>query len=221
MYEWRNDSEALGYSKSFEIHPSSIVFSSGKSRMRSMNKGEADELMQGQGNWSQHRKDDGLPLFVYGPNIINPETNKSRYSRNRCDAVSILTRMEGVNKLINSKHQISCCDIITKLRAEIELQKVKAEGTVAVEGAVDSGQQDPAFDDKYEGAIQFSNLSEELKNVMRNHPIFCEAAGVTMTIHADDELAEGRKRERPPEATVKQSETTAIADKRVKLSETK
>ena len=33
MYEWLNDSEALGYSKTYEIHPSSIVFSSGKLMM--------------------------------------------------------------------------------------------------------------------------------------------------------------------------------------------
>ena len=98
LHEWRNNSEDSGDPRGYDIHPSSIVFSSDKSRLRSMNKREADALMEGLGNWTQDRVDDPLPLFVYGPSIMNLESNESREARNRSDAVSVRTGMEGVNQ---------------------------------------------------------------------------------------------------------------------------
>ena len=48
--------------------------------------------------------DDDFPLVVYGPNIISPETNGDRDSRNNLDSRAIFLEALGTDKLINFKH---------------------------------------------------------------------------------------------------------------------
>lgn len=85
LFEWQK----IG--SNYVIHPSSIVFCSGKTKLQSMNKEEADNFMEGLGNWTQGMAENELPLVVDGPNLINPETNARRDFWNQHDAEAIVS----------------------------------------------------------------------------------------------------------------------------------
>ena len=76
IHEWQR------HGREYEIHPSSIVLCSGKSKLDSMDKEAAEELMRS-------LADDDLPLIIYGTNLINPETNGERDLRNDHDSSAI------------------------------------------------------------------------------------------------------------------------------------
>ena len=122
MFEWMKEG------KDYEIRPSSIVFCSVKSKLQSMNKEEADGFMGGLGNWTRTLEDDDLPLIIYGPNIINPETNGERDFRNNYNVEAISSGKEGIDTLIDFALQITQSDLVTNLRAEIEQRKIEVDG---------------------------------------------------------------------------------------------
>ena len=71
----------------------------------------------------------------------------------------------------------------------------------------------------YEGAIDFDKLSAPMQDTIRKCPIFCEAAGINITIHPREAVVEDRKRERASSGQSVPSGSDARNDKRAKTFE--
>ena len=129
---------------------------------------------------------------------------------------------EGPDKLIDFALQIIQCDLVTTLKAEMELRKIEMNGfdlPDQVDYGNPRGDIDNLVGEDYDGVIEFKRLSTGMQEMIRTNTTFCEAAGITVTVIANDVLAEGQERERSTSDSFNSSGFTELTNKRAKPSD--